>query len=297
MRTIGTNESVILAHVGSSQAALVLAVSILGAIGFHRLSAPRTNQPRSARGRRRLWYWFGGLTVLMAAELPPLGTYVDERFSVHMVQHLIFCFVAAPLFVMARPGVVVARTLSPRMHRSDAVRTARRVLGPALSPAIGWSAFVGYTWVVHFTPLYDFALSNPAVHSVEHVGFLVTAVLLWRPVLGPRQSALPDVLKVPYVLLLMPALAFCGLAIFSADHPLYSSYRSFPGSLADQRLGGAIMWALPIVALLPLVLGLVVAWWRREERVQALLEGPAPAPRSANYAARSSHPAVPPNVR
>lgn len=104
-------------------------------------------------------------------------------------------------------------------------------------------------------------------------------------------------LKIPYVLLLMPALAFCGLAIFSADHSLYSSYRPFPGSLADERLGGAIMWALPIVALLSLLLGLVVAWWRREERVQALLEGPASQSRPATYATRPSHPTAPPSTR
>ncbi len=281
--------SSILAHVQPPQAAFVVIVSVLGAVGFHRLSAPATGAQRTARGRRRLWCWFAGLTVVIVAELPPLGTYVDERFSAHMVQHLLFCFVAAPLFVLARPGVALARTITPRSRGSSGARTARLALRRSLSPAVGWVLFVGFVWVVHFSVLYDLAVDNAALHSLEHAGFLVTAVLLWRPLLGPRSSALPDVLKMPYVLILMPALAFCGLAIFSADHPLYSSYQSFPDSLADQRLGGAIMWVLPIVVLLPLLLGLVVAWWRHEEKIQALIERPPPR-----------HPArqpAPPDVR
>ncbi len=74
----------------------------------------------------------------------------------------------------------------------------------------------------------------------------------------------------------------------------HSSYRSFPGFLADQRLGGTIMWALPIVALLPVVLGLVLAWWRREERVQALLDGAAESSRPIT---RAAGPSQPPSMR
>ena len=266
----------VLAHVGSPQAAAVVLGTLIGLVGFTHLSVPTGGRARTARNRRRRWAWDGGLLVIAVAELPPLGTYVDERFSVHMVQHLLFCFVAAPLLVLARPGPTFARLLdrpSGAVPRRSLLQPVGRTLG---SPVVAWLFFVGYVWLVHFTGLYDLALDHAGVHLLEHAGFLAAAILLWRPILGPRTDSLPGPTPVLYVLVLMPAMAFCGLALFSADHVLYDAYGTSPSALADQRLGGALMWALPIVALLPAILALVVRWWRREEQAQALRDASTP---------------------
>ena len=159
--------------------------------------------------------------------------------------------------------------------RGTVERAARRVR-PLASPVACWAAVVGYIWVVHFSAIYDLALDNAGIHLLEHLGFLVAAVLGWLPVLGPRHLTLPDPLKVLYVLVLMPALAFCGLAIFSADHVMFTSYAARPDALDDQRLGGMAMWILPGAALLPLGLALVVRWWRREEQAAARAEQRVP---------------------
>jgi putative membrane protein len=61
-----------------------------------------------------------GLAVLVAALLPPFDAAADEQLSVHMVQHLLIVFVAAPLIVAGAPIRLALRHL-PRGGRDALV--------------------------------------------------------------------------------------------------------------------------------------------------------------------------------
>src|SRR5215210_5052450 len=65
-------------------------------VAVRRLGAERV-------GRARVGYAAAALGVLVLALCTPLATYADERFSAHMVQHLLLTYVAAPLFALAAP--------------------------------------------------------------------------------------------------------------------------------------------------------------------------------------------------
>ena len=126
----------------------------------------------------------------------------------------------------------------------------------------------------HLTGLYEAALRSDGVHALEHVAFLVTALVFWAPIVraDPSPSVLSYPGKILYLFVAMPAMAILGLAIVSARQVLYPGVAR---ALADQRSAGAIMWAGTMVLIVP-ALGIVLWEWmaadeREARRVDARL--------------------------
>jgi len=89
----------------------------------------------------RLAFLGGGLAVLVVALLPPLDAAADRQLSIHMVQHLLIVFVAAPLIVAGAPVRVAVRTL-PREGRDALVRLLHSRVARAIGhPMVAWSIF------------------------------------------------------------------------------------------------------------------------------------------------------------
>lgn len=237
-------------------------------MGWRALVASRPGHPPSP-GRRRAF--LGGLAVLVVALLSPVATYSHVLLSAHMVQHLLLTLVAAPLLVAGRPLLVLGATL-PADRRRRLLRAGRpfAFLG---HPLVAWLLFAGVGWVVHFSPLFDLSLGNSMVHAAEHVLFLGSAALFWRPVLGVvSRWRLSHPLRLLYLAVAMPQNTFLALAIYASSRPLYARYveagRSWgPSPLADQRQGGGIMWVGGDLTLLVAVLAVAGAWAAHEERV------------------------------
>jgi putative membrane protein len=116
-------------------------------------------------------------------------------------------------------------------------------------------ALVGW----HLPGPYGAALERHAWHVVEHLVLIATAVLAWWPVLSPSRL-LPRLHYGTQILYLfafgMPMTAVAAM-ITGAEHVLYPFYAAAPRlwgltALADQRLGGLIMWVpaglIPLVA-------------------------------------------------
>ena len=222
----------------------------------------RGRRPGDGVAAGRFW---AGLAVVAVALLSPISTYGEALLSVHMVQHLLLAFVAAPLLASSGAGVALLAALPPSVaglvRRVGSSRLAR-------SPLLAWAAFAGAGWVIHFSPLFDLALRQPVVHAFEHALFLGTGVWFWWPVVAAK-SRLSHPVRLLYVALGMPQNTFLALAIFSAGHPLYEAYEQLgrawgPSLLDDQRLGGGIMWVAGDLTLLAAVLTVAAAWATRE---------------------------------
>jgi putative membrane protein len=176
-----------------------------------------------------------------------------------MAQHVVLTMLAAPLLAAG-------------------VRWMPKI--PALA---AWLAFAATGWLVHFTPLYDAATENLPVHVFEHALLLGTAVLFWAQVVGPG-ATMSHPLRLLYLVVAMPQNTFLALAIFSSGRVLYDHYAGLRDPLADQRLGGGIMWVAGDLVLLVAVLLVAAAWARHEERQNKLSEEAAdrlPSPRTA----------------
>src|SRR5207249_4168223 len=155
---------------------------VLYAWGLVRLG----DRPASAsfpRGRAVCFY--SGLLVTYLALQSPIHAYSHRLFSVHMVQHILLMMVAAPLLVLGTPIVLALRACSPSIRKRFLLPVVRGRAAALLSnPLVSWSAFTVVLWASHFTNLYEDALGSEGVHGIEHVLYLFSAVLFWRPVVA-----------------------------------------------------------------------------------------------------------------
>ena len=260
----------------------------------------RALHPGNPVPRYRSWCWYIGLAVLFVALASPIATYDTTLFTVHMVQHLLLSLVAAPLLALGAPITLLLRVVSSATRRRVVLPVLHsRFMRVASFPVVTWTVFAAVMWASHFSPLFDAALEDEAVHVLEHALFLGTALLFWWPVIGadPSPWRLPHAARIGYVFLGMPQSSFLGLAIFSAPDVLYPHYGTLvrdwgPTPIADQQLAGGIMWVGgDLVFLIALVLAVWV-WLRAEDaegrRADARLDRDIAA--QARDAARAGQP-------
>ncbi|MDQ3660640.1 MAG: cytochrome c oxidase assembly protein [Actinomycetota bacterium] len=238
---------------------------------------------RAARARgwslRRTLSFTAGVMAVAIALCSPVAVYAEGLLSVHMVQHLLLTQVAAPLLVMGAPAALALRA-APIGARTRIATVVRSRSVRALShPISAWLLFAGVMWASHFSVLYDRALDNPLLHVFEHGLYLGAALLFWWPLVGldPGAHRLPKAGRVGYLLLAIPVQSFLGLAIYSSSEILYPHYGSLvrswgPDALADQRLGGAIMWLGGDALFLVAFMVLAWVWLGSEEHEQQRMD-------------------------
>ena len=143
-----------------------------------------------------------------------------------MAQHMLLVYVAAPLFLLSAPMMLLLGSLDLARAR----RLGRFLHSPfwrsLTFPVFTWLFFMAVMWGAHFSPLYELALAYPAVHILEHALFLTSAILFWQAIIhiGPVSWPMNFPLRVVYVFLAMPQGAFLGLALYQTRMALYPHY-------------------------------------------------------------------------
>ncbi len=229
--------------------------------------------------RYRRWLFLGGLLAIAVALVSPIDTYEGQLFSIHMVQHMLLELVAAPLIVMAAPITLALRAASPRGRRWILAVLHSRVLRWLAFPLTAWLLFAAVNWGWHFSSLYNVALEDDVVHYIEHLTMLGAGLLFWWPVISPDPMPwrMPHPVRLLYLFLALPQNSFLGVALLSSESVLYPHYlttiRSWgPSPLADQQLGGTLMWVMGDMVFLAAMLGVVAAWMRFEDVRTARLD-------------------------
>lgn len=198
-----------------------------------------------------------GLGAIALALSPPSDAMADRLLSAHMLQHLMLASVAAPLLAFGDPFFRLQRYLPHRPGGGAAVRRARRVCGNApLAAAVAVVA----TWVWHAPGLYDAARRNVALHTVEHVCFLVAGVVLWHAaVAAPLRTGRRAGQGLLALVASSVAIGALGALLAFSTRPWYPDYAaravSVEVALTDQQVAGVLMW----LATTPLLLAAAVA--------------------------------------
>lgn len=232
----------------------------------------------SARSPNRLLFFLAGLlAIVVAVDGPPDVLSDAGAFSAHMVQHLLLQMVAAPLLLLGAPVSVVLRADPPWLRRHVLVAILRsRAVRVLTHPVTALALFAVFLVGSHLSPLYNLALEREWVHEIEHICYLLTALLFWWPALGvdpaPQRIGYPA--RLLYLFLAMPVTAFLGVAIASAPHVMYPYYLAHPppwGStpLADQRLAGTLMWVSGMFTIVPAMAAVLLRWLDEDARRQA----------------------------
>jgi cytochrome c oxidase assembly factor CtaG len=243
----------------------------------------------------RVAAWLAGLAAIFIALVSAVDVYAEDLLAVHMVQHLLLAMVAPPLLALGAPVTLLLRVASPGA-RHDLVLPVlhSRVVRLFASPLVAWPLFTVAMWLSHFSPLYDAALEDPALHIAEHVVYLATGILFWWPVVAadPIPWRMGYGARLAYVGLQMPVNAAVGLAIYFAPVVLYPHYallvRSWgPDALTDQQVGGVLMWGVGDLVLLAAIPAIVVAWMRADVRRSRQADARAATSRGVEVAARA----------
>ena len=225
-----------------------------GAGRHRRVVAPARRRSLRLRGLA----FYAALATIVAALDSPIDDLADRLFWVHMVQHVLLMMVAAPLLVLGAPwtpmwrGLSLSwrRTLGAAYMRSPAWRLLRATGRRLATPVTAWFVFSADLCVWHTPALYALTLRSQAVHDLEHVSFLLLAVLFWAQVIDspPLHARLTYPARVAYVTLGATVAWALALVLAYAPSPLYSTYahlHSRPGglsALADQHIAAGIMW-------------------------------------------------------
>jgi putative membrane protein len=187
------------------------------------------------------WAFALALLTLYLAAGSPLDILADDTLvSAHMVEHMLFTMVAAPLLLLGTPDWFWRPLLtSPRTRRAFTLFT---------NPVFGIVFFNGAFTMLHFPYFVDWAVRSDAVHFCEHVLMIVSALSMWWAVLSPlpERPALSEPLQIVYFFIdsIAMNLVFAYMTFYPTQ--LYTAYgeraRLFGLTpVGDQQLGGVIM--------------------------------------------------------
>lgn len=237
------------------------------------LSSFRRRNSRRSAGIRDLISFAAGCLVVVLALVSPLDAASDDLFSAHMIQHELLMVLAAPLFVVGRPGFFMlwamrgaARFAVVRALRSRLWRTGERL---ALRPIDAWLAHALVLWGWHVPALFQAAVHSTAIHAVQHLSFLGTAMLFWSAMMRPRRRASRG-LSIVYLFTTAIHTAGLGALMTFARSPWYPVYASTTQAwgltpMDDQRLAGLVMWIPASLAYLLAALMATRTWLSESE--------------------------------
>jgi cytochrome c oxidase assembly factor CtaG len=218
-----------------------------------------------------------GLVALLVALTSPLETAVTHSLPLHMVQHLLLLAVAAPLFAMSEPVLVMLRGL-PDPARRRVQPWVRRILRSQTSSR-GWAIWMFVAYVLssaalilwHVPAAYDAAVRDPVVHALEHVSFVLTAGLFWWMALGATRRSRRGLGVLVVFAATLPATAL-GISLTLSRAPWYSTYGRGAAALHDQQVAGALMWGFGGMALVVGAAGLFATWLTSMDRLDEARE-------------------------
>jgi cytochrome c oxidase assembly factor CtaG len=248
---------------------------VLFAVGWLRLwrEAP-------AKGFARRWEpicFVGGWLALFVALVSPLHAWGSVLFSAHMTQHEVLMLVAAPLLVLGRPLVAFLWAFpldwARRIGNVGKIGVVSRTWHWFTIPLVAWVVHAVALWVWHVPILFDAVLHNEWVHTLQHLSFLISALLFWWALIHGPQGAMGYGAAVLYLFTTSIHSGALGALLTIAGSVWYPSYIGLTSSwgltpLEDQQLGGLIMW-IP-AGLVYVIAGLALfAGWLREADVRA----------------------------
>jgi putative membrane protein len=172
-------------------------------------------------GGRQRTFAAAGWAVTAFALISPLCALSVSLFAARVGQHVVMILIGAPLIALALPSARNSRFLWPSV-----------------------AAFTVFLWLWHMPAPYDATLHSDAVYWAMHITLFSSALALWRELLplGRRPMALVAAGTVAsmQMALLGAVLTFAARPLFAWHYATTAAWGLTP--LADQQLGGVLMW-------------------------------------------------------
>lgn len=245
-----------------------------------------------ARGLHRLWSidvgvgirrreaaaFFAGWAVIALALVSPLHALGGVLFSAHMAQHELLISVGAPLLIVGRPLIPFLWALPPAWRKTTGAASKQAAVragwGILTRPSTAFGLHAVALWAWHLPGPYQATVHSELMHTLQHLSFVVTALLFWWTVFASRSAAIGQGGAIFYLFATALQTGALGALLTFAPTLWYPAYAGTAaawglGPLEDQQLGGLIMW---IPGSLPyLVAGLILFLrWLKESETRSV---------------------------
>jgi putative membrane protein len=209
-------------------------------------------------------YAVGVVLFWLGASWPLHGLGEDWLYGAHMLQHLLFQLVAAPLLLLGTPAWLLRALLRPAwLSRTVAVVT---------SPLVALVVVNAFVAVSHTRGFVELSVGNGLFHLFAHVVLVLVGLVMWWPVLSP----LPELPHYSYLgrmaylfsHSIVPTVPASFLTF--ASEPLYASYAAAPRladwltPLVDMQIAGLLMKIGGGLLLWAVIAALFFQWARED---------------------------------
>jgi putative membrane protein len=252
---------------------LGLVVALAGGYwyGLRHLSRRHCPDDEPPATRRQIAWFAFGLIAFLAVETWPIHDIGEgSLFTFHMVEHLTIALIVPPALLKGTPWWLLRLVVRPIL---PAVRALTR-------PLIAIILFNAVLALIHVPSVLAAMLSSEPVHFGFHLLLLVSAGVMWWPVLGP----IPDLprlrpeVAMGYLFLqsLVPTIPASFLTF--GDTVVYKTYETLPrlwglSALDDQLIAGLVMKIGGGIVLWTAIAVIFFTWAAEEERSGAARTG------------------------
>src|SRR2546421_105224 len=237
-------------------------LALMGAIELAYLFAVRRG---GATRKQIVLFSLGVFTLLVASDYPIHDLAERYLYFFHMIQHLLMTLVAAPLLLMGTP-----EWLARRILKQTRLLRPVRFLGRPVPDLIQFNIILVLS---HWPLIVDGTLRNHPLHFVAHAVLLVSALLMWLPIVSPLpevpQARPPTKMLYLFLQTIVPTVPASFLTFGTT--PLYHFYEHVPrlygiSALTDMQMSGLIMKIVGGFYLWTVIAVIFFRWYNAEEK-------------------------------
>ncbi|MEJ2022710.1 MAG: cytochrome c oxidase assembly protein [Maritimibacter sp.] len=237
-----------------------------------------------AAERLPLWRriaFLAGLALLYAVLQTRVEYWAQHMFFINRLQHVAMHHVGPVLIALGFSGATLARGMPGWIPRLAETRPVALLLAVLQQPVIAVVLFEGLFafWLlpnVHFRAMID-----PRIYALMNWSMVLDGILFWALVLDPRPTPAARIgygFRAALAIGVMFPQIVLGALITFAGFDLYPYYdlcgRLFPSmsALADQEVGGIVIW-IPPAMMSVIAMLLVLNAYRLNEKRKGIPHG------------------------
>lgn len=198
--------------------------------------------------------FFSGLILLYTAMQTHFDYMAQHMFFLNRIQHVVMHHIGPFLVALGCAGETIRRGMPPQARQVTESRPVTSTIHVLQQPVLAVFLFVGlfYFWLI--PPVHFRAMIDPRLYALMNWSMVLDGLLFWSLALDPRPRPPARVSfasrLVITVFVMFPQILLGALITFSKQDlfPYYDLCgRLFPSldALADQQIGGIVIWIPP----------------------------------------------------
>ncbi len=227
----------------------------------------RSRTGERASERQKTFFCFGMLALWAGADWPIHDLAEGYLYSIHMVQHMLFSWIAPTLLIAGMPVWMLRAVLKPRP-----VRGLVRFLTRPVMALVVFNAVLLFT---HWPAVVDLSVRSQITHFGLHLLLFSASLVMWWPVMSPlpEMPSLAPPAQMMYLFLQSLAPTIPASFLTFGSKVLYPAYAAFPriwgiSAILDMRIAGLTMKLAGGFLLWGIITAIFFRWYNDEQRAE-----------------------------